>query len=191
MLIEDGKGSGFKAQIDDENCLCVNSVCNNAEHHANHIHGSAYTMDIDGVVVDGDGYYFLYIKNTDDEDLIVTSITLRTGQNKDDDDVEVHLGHTLSSVANHTAIVPANVNAGCGLLADGTFYVNDGAGNLTTLAGGVVAGRYKFTTTQSKWSKSTDWIIPKNQTFSLLTAKDNKFYGYVSFFFHNAQLLGH
>jgi len=191
MFIEDGKGTGYKVQVDDENALVANAICHTGQHHSNHIHGTAYTMDIDGVVVDGDGYYFLYIKNTDDNDLIITSITLRTNQNKDDDDVEAYIGHTLSSVANHTAVVPANINAGSGLSASGTFYVNDGAGNLTTLSGGAVAGRYKFTTTQSKWVKASGWIIPKNQTFSLLTAKDNKFHGYVSFYFHNAQMLGH
>ena len=141
--------------------------------------------------MDGDGYYFVYIKNTDDDDLIITSITLWVASNKDDANVEVYVGHTLSSVANHTAVIPSNVNAGSGNSASGTFYVNDGAVNLSTLSGGVVAGRWKPTVSVNKWDKGTGWILPKNQTFSLLATKDNTFRGYISFYYHNAQMLGH
>ena len=186
-LIDDGTGSGNRAKVDDENNLHTHAVIDTSQYHTNHDHGEAYTMDIDGVVVDGDGYNFVYIKNGQDEDLIITSITFWANQNKDDNNIEVWLGHTLTSVLNNTSVVPANVNAGSGQAASGDFYVNDGGGNLTTLAGGVVAGRFKPTTSVQKWEKKSGWIVPKNQTFTLLTTKDNKFDGYISFYYHNSQ----
>lgn len=188
MLIDDGKGKGYKAEVDDENKLHVQAIADVGQFHTNHDHGTAYTMDIDNVVVNGDGYNFLYIQNTDDDDLIVTSITLWVATAKDDANVEAYIGHTLTSVANNTSIVPSNLNAGSGQSASGVFYVNDGVGNLTTLSGGVVAGRWKPTTSVGKWSKTTGWIVPKNQTFTLLATKDNTFRGYISFYVHNSQV---
>lgn len=187
MKIDDGTGHGFQARVDDENLLHTHALAMPYQLHASHDEGVAYTLDLDGVVVDGDGYNFVYIQNTDDNDLIITSINLWVNQNKDDDNVEAWVGHTLADVANHTAIVPANLNPGSGKAASGVFYVNDGAGNLTTLAGGVIAGRFKPTTAFSRWIKETGWVVPKNQTFVLSTAKDNKFTGYISFYIHNSQ----
>jgi len=187
-LIEDGRGRGYKVSVDDENCMCVHAITSSNQRHACHVHGTAYTMDIDNVVVDGDGYYFLYIQNTDDDDLIITSITLWVATAKDDANIEAYIGHTIASAANYTAVVPTNVNAGSGLTADGVFYVNDGAGNLTTLSGGAVAGRWKPTTSVGIWENPSGWVIPKNQTFSLACTKDNTFRGYVSFFVHNSQM---
>lgn len=186
MIIKDGTGSGRTVRVCNENKLQVQSASMSYQLHANHDHGVAYTMDIDGIVVDGDDYNFLYIQNTNDEDLIITSITLWVSQNKDDSNVEVWIGHALSSVANNTSVVPANLNAGSGLAASGVFYVNNGSGNLTTLSGGVVAGRLKPTTSAHKWEKKSGWVIPKNQTFVLLASKDNKFTGYISFYVHNS-----
>ena len=186
-LIEDGKGTGSKAQVDDENALIVNAITSSSQHHANHIHGGAYTMDLDGVVVAGDGYNFVYIQNTADEDMHITSINIWMNQAKEDDNIEVWLGHVLTSVANNTSITPGNTNAGSGQSASGVFYVNDGGGNLTTLAGGVVAGRWKPTATmENKWTKRSCWILPKNQTFTLLSSKDNKITGYISFYYHKS-----
>jgi len=187
MLIEDGKGLGSKMGVDDENMGLVNCVSVSGQHHTNHHHGESYTIDLDGVVIDGDGYYVVSIQNTDDDDLIVTSMTLWVNQNKEDCNVEVYLKGTLAS-AGTTAITPANCNAGSGETATGTFYVNDGAGNMTVGTTGTICGRMKLFTTPTRWVKESGWILPKNGVMNIMNTKDNKFSGYISFYVHNDQL---
>jgi len=181
-VIHDPNGPAMS--VNDENQAQVFSVGASLQHHAAHEHGEAYTMDIDNVVCDADGNTFVYIQNTDDKDLIITSITLWVASNKDDSNVEAYVGHILTAVANETAVTPSNVNPRSGNSASGIFYVNDGAGNLTTLTGGVICGRWKPTTTVGKWEKKSGWVIPKNQTFTLQCTKDNTFRGYISFYYH-------
>ena len=186
MKIDDGTGHGFQMKVDDENLAHVLATIVDIQHHTNHVHGKAYTLDLDGVTAGQDADYFVYMLNTDDDDLIVSSITLWAATDKDDDNVEAWIGKALASVANETAVVPANLNGGCTLNAAGTFYVSDGtAGGITTLTGGRQAGRMKFYSKPTKWEKSSHWLIPKNSTFCLKTEKDNKYTGYISFYFHN------
>lgn len=157
-----------------------------AEEHEAAIEGNAYTLDIDGVTVGADGNWLAVIKNGDDRDMVVTSFTLQPNEAKDDEEIEVWLGGTFVYLAEGDPIVPANVRSGISGGAEGEFYLTDGtADTMTTIAGGYVTGRYHLRSTLLyKCHKTTGWIIPKNQCFMLQASKDNKFYGYISFYFH-------
>lgn len=177
--------NGQSAYVSHEGQLSTSARVSVDQHHANEVHGDAYIMDIDGITASGDGFCFLYIKNEDEhKSLIITSITLWTASDKDDANVVATLGETLTGVANETIVVPSNLNAGSGHTADGTFYVNDGGGDITTLTDGKIVGRWKPRKLVGKWLKESGWMLTKNQTFTLKCGKDNKFYGYVAFYYH-------
>ena len=188
MLIEDGKGTGFKAKVDDENALFVNAITNVGQEHANDHHGDCYTMDIDGIQPDAASYWVAIIKNTSDTNMHITSITGWVSSFKNDQIYEAYIGGSFTYAANGTAVVPANLNAGCGHSAVGDFYVNDGSGNITTIVAGSVAGRFIFGTTPIKWKKESHWVIPKNQCFMLYSNIAEKLNGFISFYYHNDQL---
>lgn len=181
-VIHDPNGAAMN--VNSENQAETFSVNVPLQHHAAHEHGEAYTMDIDNVVSDADGNCIVYIQNTDDKDLVITSITIWVASNKDDANLEAYVGEALSAVANNTSITPTNVNPGSAKAATGVFYVNDGSGDLTTLSGGAICGRFKPRETVQKWEKKSGWILPENQTFTLKCTKDNTFRGYISFYYH-------
>ncbi len=173
------------AEVDSEGHLSIHGAVAAVQAHANFLHGDAYTLDLDGVTAGADADYFVYMLNSADVPMFITSVTLWANQNKDDENVEAWIGKALTSVANNTEVTPANLNGGTARSAVGTFYVSDGtAGGITTLAGGAQAGRFKFNTWPTKWEKRSQWVIPKNSTFCLKTEKDNKYTGYISFYYH-------
>lgn len=182
MIIVDPR-TGQAVYVNDEGRMFTYAIVEGEQLHVNEDETETYTMDIDNVVCDGDGYYILNLQNTADKHLIITSITLWVATAKDDSNVEVMIGTSLAS-AGTTTITPTNCNALSGLSATGTFYVNDGAGNMTVASAGLICGRRKVNTTPTKWIKESGWIIPKNQGFSLLCTKDNTFRGYLSFYYH-------
>ena len=154
------------------------------EHHVNHDHGDCYTMDIDGIQPDAANYWVAVIKNTDDRDMVISSLTGWVSSFKNDQIYEAYIGGSLTYATNGTPVVPCNCNAGSGKTAYGDFYVNDGTGNITTVVTGSIVGRYIFTTTPSRWEKNSDWVIPKNQCFMLWSNLAEKLTGYISFYYH-------
>ena len=155
-------------------------------YHTNHAHGDCYTMDIDGIQPDSTDYWLAIIKNSDDKDLIITSITGWVSSFENTQIYEACIGGTFTYASNGTAVVPCNLNAGSGKTASGDFYVNDGGGNITTVVAGSIAGRHIFTTTPGRWVKNSGWVIPKNQCFMLRSNIAEKLTGYISFYYHDA-----
>ena len=186
MIIQDGR-AGYTAQVDDENALLTNAITNTNQFHANHNHQTAYTMDIDGVQTADAAHWLAVIKITDDDDLIITSITGWVPSFSNTQIYEAVIGGTFTYASNGTAVVPTNLNTRSGHSPTGLFYVNDGVGNMTTVGDGSIAGRYIFTTTPTKWEKATGWIIPKNQCFAIRSDLGEKLTGYISFYYHNSQ----
>jgi hypothetical protein len=187
MIIQDGVGTGRTLKVDDENMAHVLSTAAELPHHTNLAHGTAYTMDIDGIQTDGANYWLAVIKNTDDDDMVVTSITGWVPSFSNTQIYEAYIGGTFTYATNGTAVVPTNCNAGSGKTATGNFYVNDGSGNITTVVAGSVVGRYIFGVEASRWIPDADWIIPKNQCFMLWSDLAEKLTGYISFYYHNNQ----
>ena len=147
----------------------------------------AYTMDLDNVVIDTDGYIIAAIKNADDAELVVTSIIMWVATLKADGWLEAYVGGTFTTDTNGTTVTPTNLFAGSGKAPSSSslFITNDGTGNMTTVSGASVAGRWLPTASVGKWEKSTGWVIPKNGVFYITGAKDNTYRGYISFYLHN------
>lgn len=159
-----------------------------SEDHFAARNADAYVMDIDSVTTDGANYWLAVIKNTDDDDLIVTSVTLwYAGGFNGDCIIEAYLGSTFTYASNGTLLVPANLRSGVTGGADGLFYVNDGTGNITTITAGSIAGRMLFDQKPTRWVKASGWVVPKNQTFMLWSDKDGETWrGFISFYYHRS-----
>lgn len=159
-----------------------------SEDHFAAMDADAYVMDLDGIATNG-AEHIAVIKNTDDDPMVVTSITIWVATFKDTTYVEAKLNETFTYAAGGTANTPVNLRSGVAGGADGLFYTIAAAGtDITTFAGtAVFGGRFIFTTTPIKWEKRSGWVVPKNQVFSLYNnGNDNTFYGYISFYYHRS-----
>ncbi len=172
------------AKITPRGLLRTYAVIEVEQLYVNENEEEAYTMDLDNVVIDADGSYLVSIQSASDKMLVVTSINLWQAQSKDDSNLEIYLGGTLAS-AGTAVVTPTNCNAGSGHAAEGTFYVNDNAGNMTVTTTGIICGRHKFTANFIKWNKRSGWILPKNSVMNIIASKDNTFRGYISFYYHD------
>ncbi len=184
------KGTG--AKVNDQQQLETFATAQPVQAYANLNKKSAYTMDLDNVVINGDGYIIAAIKNADDEELIITSITCWVATNKVDGWLEAYVGGTYTNDTNGTAVTPTNLHAGSGIAPSSSslFIKNDGTGDITTVSGASVAGRWLPTASVGKWSKTTGWTIPKNGVFYITGAKDNTYRGYISFYLHTFDISG-
>jgi hypothetical protein len=171
MIIEDGKGSGYKVGASSENRMLVDAVIATIEHHVNHHDEEAYNVIFSQSPTAGDDCIF-WMKNTSDVDMTVEGLTLGF---KDatavDAEFYIKLGDsgTRNSASTLTA---ANLNAGSGHSADGEFEQGaDLDGGAATLSGGVEVKRWLFANTQDRQSSfinfNQDIVIPKNQTFTM------------------------
>jgi len=185
MKIEDGKGTGYQAEVDGEHKLEVSAVSRTAEHHANHDHGDAYSA-IFAVNPDGANDCIFYLKNNDDLDLIIEGVTWQTSGAEE---VYYKLNDVGTAVKTNGAdIVPVNLNAGSGNAANVTCYSNvaDGAVDITGLSGGsTIESLYLTSATSGYINAEQDIIVPKNKTFSIYcVGGDTLLRGTVMFYFH-------
>lgn len=74
MVIEDGKGSGRKAQVNDENELVTRSITESELEHASSL-GRAYAWDSTEKDIDA-GDTMLFVQNTSDTPLILDEATI-------------------------------------------------------------------------------------------------------------------
>ena len=165
MIIEDGTGTGRKVHVNEENCLCAESIAVPFELHVNHDHGDFYSIVLDQAPAAGDDC-ILYLLNDDDKDMMISSITIFASGA-----VEVYAKLGDSGTRNGAAVLtPVNRNAGSGNAAECTCEQGadlDGGG--ATLAGGNEVER--IAVEANKQSLKICWcsgiIIPKNQALTL------------------------
>ena len=186
MIFEDGTGDSYKAKVDEENRMHINSIAATPEHHINHHHGEAYNVLFD-VNPDGAGDCIFYLKNNDDKDLIIEGVWLQVSAA---DEVYYKIGDTGTAVKTNGAdIVPVNLNAGSGHVADVTCYSNtaNGAVDITGISGGSIFQKIWITAaaTTNFVNMEQDCIVPKNQTFTIYcVGGDVSIRGTVCFGFH-------
>ena len=156
---------GSVAKVTDDGRLHTSASVYSEDHEAA-LDSDAYVLDIDAISVNG-SEHLIVIKNTDDDPLVVTSVTLWMDSYKKSTFLEVNLNETFTYAANGTALTPINMRSGVAGGADCTCYKITAAGTDITTFGGTATkgGRFIFTTTPLKWEKSSGWVIPKNQVF--------------------------
>ena len=186
MLIEDGKGGGSTAEVKNN----VLQVSTGGEALIAAVNGDAYVLACDGITIDVANYLIALLINQDGlhRDMVVTKVDLAGNESEDDGVFDINLGGTFTAtVANGTAAVPGNVNGGSRKVAGGEFYVNDGAGDMTTEAGAYVA----YVKKQERQNVNTElsipggWVVPYGQSLSVSNGKDGKFYGCIHFYYRD------
>lgn len=165
MNITDGSGRGYSAKVTNEKRLETLAITATNEHHTNHDHGRAYNILFDQAPTAGDDC-IIYIQNGDDVDMSIEGVWLSVSGA-----CEVYFQLNSTGTRNAaTDVVPANLNAGSGNVADGTFEVGaDLDGGAATLSNGTEFNRFVFraATDTSQFNFEQDIIIPKNATFTI------------------------
>lgn len=186
MLLEDGKGTGSTAEV-KTNILQV-STADEALVAARN--GDAYVLACDGITIDTANYLIALLINQDGQhrDMVVTKADLAGNETEDDGVFDINLGGTFTAtVSNGTAAIPGNVNSGSGKVAGGEFYVNDGAGDMTTETGAYVG----YVKKQAPQNYNTElsipggWVVPYGQSLSVSNGKNGKFYGCIHFYYRS------
>ena len=187
MIIEDGTGNGNSAQVTDENFLKTMAITRSLENHVNQDEGQAYNA-LFAVNPDGAGDCILYLKNTNDADLIIEGVWWQTSAAEE---VYYNLGDTgVPVLTNGATITPANLNAGSGNSADCLCYSNtaDGAVDITGLSGGrTIQSLWLTSATSTLFNCEQDIILPKNQVFTIYcVGGDTLLRGTLMFHHHNS-----
>ena len=161
MLIDDGKGRGYKAAVSSENKLEVCSIVRSIDLHCNQTNGESYSILVSKTPA-GAGDCFLYLKNDDTRDIIISSVKLYAATTET---ITIKLGD-IGTPANGTANTPANRKAGCGNVADMTC--EDGT-DITGLSGGTSAEAIvvKGGETSMRYAWLSGLVIPKNHTLTM------------------------
>ena len=188
MQIEDGKGSGFAVGVSAENRLFVDAVIQTIEHHANADHGDSYNA-IFAVNPDGANDVIFYLKNTDEDDMIIEGVWL---QSSAAEEVYFKIGDIGTAIKTSGAdITPVNLNAGSGNIANVLCHsnVDDGAVDITGLSGGSIFQKIWIVAAADTklFNFEQDIIISKNQIFTIYcVGGDTNIRGTVIFYFHAA-----
>ena len=166
-LIKDGRGSGYKAAVDNENRLMTRAVTTSVEHNHNILHGSAYNLLFD-VTPSASNAPFLYMKNTDSYNLILSGINIRSSI---DNVITLNLGDT-GSLTDGVDIVPASLNANSKRTAVGVFKK---LLELETIDGGTPSALYYVPGDNYSryFNFEIDIVIPKNTVASFYSKNPN------------------
>lgn len=179
MRIEDGTGRGYEAKVDDDNLLYTFGHNVSFEHHVNHIEHDSYSAVFD-VTPSGAGNVFFYLKNTSDDDLIITSIKLFTDSTED---IEVCLSGTGTPVSG-TDLTPVNRTSGTANTADCDCQTGT---DITGISGSNLVDRIVLSNVNKteKYTWGSALVILKNTTVTLQVAVGNvNIKGTLSFYFH-------
>lgn len=185
MLIEDGIGKGYKAEVDSENHLRVNAVAQSLLRHINLDHGEAYSMVFeDASAAAGADDSLLYILNLSDKNLIISRISWYS-DTANEWTFKVGVAATATTGGNITAVTPVNLNVASALSAEGTFLTDDGDTMILT-GGSEIAKVYLAVSTQYTLDFVPEIVLAKNDAFGMfkLTAGVDTFVGHLIFGYH-------
>ena len=161
MILKDGKGRGYSAEVNSDNRLNVTAIVDRRAHHVNHLDQEYYTLTINQQSTAADDCIG-YIKNTSDNHMSIDSLYLYSASGTL---LTVNLGDT-GTPNSPTTITPVNCNAGAGNLADATCYKGadlDNAGS--SLAGGLAVIHLHTPAGEGRLLESLpSLIVPKNLT---------------------------
>lgn len=162
MLIEDGKGTGYKAQITAENRMAVNAVDTFLQQHINQAHSELYSVVISKTPT-GAADCFFYLKNESDSDLMIFSLNGHVAAA--DESIQIKLGDS-GTATDGSANTPVNRNVGSGKTADCTC--EDGV-NITGLSGGSVVDEICLNSDVDslKYRWESGLLLPKNGVLTL------------------------
>ena len=128
-LIEDGKGSGFKAQVNTENQLVVSAITASEIEHESEENGAGYnwnSLKLDLAV----GETYLLVKNTSETALHIECIKIANGASATE--FTVHLPTTDVTVAGGAVVTGTNLNTTSSNVADADSRSNESGNAIAT-----------------------------------------------------------
>ncbi len=154
MIIENGVGTGFKAEVNNQHQLVTRAIVELDINHVAEEFGEAYfTQAIDAGPAAGE--YTLYFKNTAETDFVINAIDGFVT----DADVVWKLVEATGTTTG-TVIVPVNFNLGSGKTADAT--VRGGAAGVGSVTPGTVMRTIYGGAALNRFRIEAHIIIPKN-----------------------------
>jgi hypothetical protein len=114
MLVEDGKGSGFKAQVTDHNMLRVYSMVETEMSHMSEVHGDAFIWSA-GANWGADKNAIWLRNDNADKNLIIEGIFLGAVATAV---ISIYVGN--GSTSGGTTVTGTNLNRGSGKIAEAT-----------------------------------------------------------------------
>lgn len=160
FIIEGGTGNGYSVGVTSENRLKTSASISTLEHEVNHHDGQAYSV---GTILTptGPGDCFLYIKNNNDTDMVISEFMLSSVANET---IIFKLGDSGTPIGGDVA-TPVNRNAGSGNQADVTALTGV---DITGLGGGLSVMSIFLKGGESSIIRAplSSFILPKNKVFT-------------------------
>jgi len=190
VLIEDGKGKGFSAEVDSDNRLATRSTSVSEAHHISEDDGQAYMTDAsttaNALTLTATAGAILLIRNdSDDKDLVIHIVTVSTSAAGTI--LILRKNDTIGTIADNNTETPENMNFTSGNVANATVYSwdeqNNGLGGLTP--GPVLhTGYIAVGTTPLTFDDAV--VLGKNDNFVIATVLGTpEFTANVQFYFND------
>lgn len=178
MFINDGKGRGNVAGVDDENRVEVVATAERLNHHMA-LKGDFYSLVIDQAT-GGTTRHNVYVKNASDSTMHITCVCAFATTTATE--LYVLLGVTGTATGPTTG-TPVNRNAGSGKTATGTFQY----GANLQMTGGSEVDRWFVDNDAIAYRREWDshLILPKNATFVLASSASTTYNATISFGYHD------
>jgi hypothetical protein len=176
-VLEDGKGRGYKAEVNSQQELVTRSIGETELEHASYL-GNAWAWDSLEVDIDATDT-MLFVKNTSDTPLVLDRAVI-SGSNVICE-WTIHIGSDTTTPAGGTEVVAVNINTGN--LGDTALSV--ARSDETSVADGSIIGRAKTPVDNSIEYNLDGIIIQKNHyiQFNQETESDS---GSVVLYGHNS-----
>lgn len=113
--IEDGKGTGNRAQVNDENQLVVRAVTESGVEHESEVNGIAYNWSSDIVSIDAADTVLL-VKNTSDTHLHIEYVEIANGATASE--YTLHLPTVEVTLSGGSVVTGTNLNTASSNVAD-------------------------------------------------------------------------
>lgn len=147
MMIDDGTGDGYRAEVNSLNQIAVRAVGSTYHQFVSCKHEQAYmaslgTEALPTLTVTAAGGYMMYLKNTStDYVAIIARLSVSTSALME---IVVIKNPTIGVLGNNTAITPINKNFASGKVADVEVYGwDEAADGITGITAGTCAGTYQ------------------------------------------------
>ena len=160
MTILRDPNSGRGQAVTQGSMAMVKAICQTVNEHANQVEKEAYSAVISKTPT-GAGDCFFYIKNLDEDPLVISSLKLHSANAEN---IQIKLGDAGTVGGTHATLACVNRNAGSGHEANVTC---ESGVDITGLSGGEVVDELVSGTTMYRWEWLSGLIVPKNRILSL------------------------
>jgi hypothetical protein len=166
MLIEDGKGTGSKVRVDQNNVMHVHAIAEPVDVHAVD-QGDAYNINTGNITFTAAGS-LIYLKNNENQNLIITAfaVGVGTGSTSDMGEITVRKNDNAGDLITDETAVSMNSNRLVGSSKTLTVDAFKGKSSGTSTGGEDMALFYQGT--NGRLFAAFDLLIEKGSSVSIM-----------------------